>query len=309
LVNSFLDSASVDSSNNRLVILLPIYCVLKQILSGFDLIVHNQLVNQISLMVFNGNPKSYRLSEIINNRPSEVITHHIQDDLIREGTEIRIYIDSLELELDKKEVLHISLRTIGLPKPVQYNNKEDVRIIIERDEDKYFERKPYLSYDPIYRSVNKGKEFDVMKTIDSFLNTEGGLLIIGVDDNKKVLGLDGDYSLLTGDRANFDKFQNKLRKLIRDTYFKNYIVEKLIEIKQNKIDEKDICLIEIRQSPVPIFVFHEHNGLLFYIRVGDSSIKLDRMELSDYLKRHFCTGSVFDMPSLDLMNIDNPDFS
>jgi predicted HTH transcriptional regulator len=92
-----------------------------------------------------------------------------------------------------------------------------------------------------------------MRAIDSFLNTEEGLLIIGVDDNKRPLGLDGDYSAIKGDRNNFDKVQNHLRKLIQNTYFKNSIVQQLIEIKRSQIDGKDVCLIDIHNSTVPIF--------------------------------------------------------
>jgi hypothetical protein len=172
LIHSFLDSSSINSTNSRVVILLPIYCMLKQILSGFDLIAHNQLVNQISVRILNAHPKSFQLSAIINNKSSKVIAYHVQDDLIKEGSEISIYIDSLDLELDKKEILHLSLGTIELPKAVQYSSKEDVRVLIERDESKCFERKLYLTYDPRTKAENKGKEFDVMKAIDSFLNTK-----------------------------------------------------------------------------------------------------------------------------------------
>jgi hypothetical protein len=42
--------------------------------------------------------------------------------------------------------------------------------------------------------------------------------------------------IIEGDRNNFDKFQNSLRKLIKDTYFKNSIVGEFIEIKQHESD-------------------------------------------------------------------------
>ncbi|MGC1929024.1 MAG: ATP-binding protein [Candidatus Nitrosopolaris sp.] len=305
LIHSFLDSSSINSSNSRLVILLPIYCALKQVLSSFNLVVHNKLVNQISLRILDGSPKSYPLSEIINANSSELISYHVQDALLKDGSEISTYIDSLDLELDKKEIVNMPLGTIGLPKAIQYDSEEDIRLIIQRDECKHLERKPYLSYDPKTKCKNTGKEFDVMRAIDSFLNTEGGLLIIGVDDNKKILGLEADYSSLPGERENFDKFQNYLRMLIRNKYFKNSIVEQLIEIKRSEIDGKDICLIDIRKSPFPIFIFREEQGQQFYIRAGDNSTKIDRMELSDYLKRHFCAGSIFDSLNI-LINNKNP---
>jgi len=222
LIHSFLDSSSINSSNSRLVILLPIYCAINQVLSGFDLVVHNRLL-RMEVQNLIDYQKSFTL--ILMNFSS-----HVQDALIKEGSEISTYIESLDLELDKKEIPHVQLETIGLPKAIQYDSDEDIMLIIQRDESKYFERKPYLTCNPINKCINKGKEFDVMRTIDSyyFLNTEGGLLIIGVDDSKTPLGLDGDYSIIKGDRNNFDKFQNHLRKLIEDTYFKNSIVLKVI---------------------------------------------------------------------------------
>ena len=305
LIHSFLDSSSINNSNSRIVILLPVYCMLKEILSGYNLIIHNYLKNQISLRVLNRNPKSYPLSTIIDVKSNELITCHLPYNLIKEGSEISVYIDSLDLELYKKGILHTDLRAIELPKAIQYDSKEDVKVLIERDESRFFERKLYLSYDPITNQKNQGKEFDVMKTIDSFLNTDGGILIIGVDDNKKPHGLDGDYSILGGDRANFDKFENHVRKLIQDVYFKNSIVGELVERKRYDIDGIDICLIDIHKSPVPIFVFHCKNGQLFYVRQGHRSIRIDTMELSDYLKRHFCIGSVLDIHSR-FHNTDDP---
>ena len=125
LIHSFLDSSSINSSNSRPVILLPIYCALKQVLSSFDLVVHNQLVNQISLRILDGSPKFYQLSEIIDANSSELITYHVQDALLN-GSEISTYIDSLDLELDKREIVNVPLETIGLPNVIQYDSEEDI---------------------------------------------------------------------------------------------------------------------------------------------------------------------------------------
>lgn len=35
-----------------------------------------------------------------------------------------------------------------------------------------------------------------MRAIDSFLNSEGGILIVGIADDKTIIGLKGDYSSL-----------------------------------------------------------------------------------------------------------------
>jgi predicted HTH transcriptional regulator len=228
------------------------------------------------------------LSAVINCSQDEIIHCHIENDLLKDYSQISLYSTSLDLELDKKEILHQSFDKLVLQPFVEHKTNEDVLLLINKDEYIHLERKPFLIFDPDKKSKNEGKEFDTMRALDSFLNTEGGVLIIGTDDNKKILGLSGDYSLLGGDRNNFDKFQNYLRNQIQNKYFRNSIVGELIEIKRYEINAADICIIDIRQSPVPVFVFHPNDGQLFYVRQGDRSIKLEGLELSYYLERHFC---------------------
>jgi hypothetical protein len=83
-----------------------------------------------------------------------------------------------------------------------------------------------------------------------------------------------------------DRFQNYLRNQLRNKYFKTSFVGDLIEIKRYTIDAADICLIDVKQSPLPIFVFNpQDKQQLFFVRQEDSSIKLEELELSYYLKK------------------------
>jgi hypothetical protein len=78
IIHSFLDSSSINNSNNRIVLLLPVYCMLKTILSNFEIYIHKDLVNKISLCIINKNPKIFQLSDIISDLSSEIIRFQVQ---------------------------------------------------------------------------------------------------------------------------------------------------------------------------------------------------------------------------------------
>lgn len=176
-----------------------------------------------------------------------------------------------------------------MPDYVQYDSEENLILLIERLEDQYLEFKPFLSFDYTKNREDKSKEFVIMRAIDSFLNSEGGILIIGIADDKTIIGLMGDYSILPGDRKNFDGFENKVRNLIRTKYFRNFLVGELIRLKSRQRSLKDICLIEIKKSDIPIFVFDEDKKQHFFVRQGNGVNRLEGIELSNYIKRHFLT--------------------
>ena len=96
LVESFLDTSGINLSNSRIVILLPIYCVLKDILSNFELIVHRDLVKDFWL-----SPSTHAFNDFIKTDSEEMIIARIEPDMIRGGSQVGIYSDSLDLELDR----------------------------------------------------------------------------------------------------------------------------------------------------------------------------------------------------------------
>lgn len=151
------------------------------------------------------------------------------------------------------------------------------------------EFKPFLSFNYAKGCEVKTKEFDVMRAINSFLNSTGGILLIGVADDKTIIGLEGDYSILPGERKNFDAFENRLRNLMRTKYFRSSFVGELITVRHSLLSHNDVCLIEIRKSEIPLFVYAEDNKQYFFVRQGNNTSKLEGIELSHYIKRHFLT--------------------
>jgi membrane protein YdbS with pleckstrin-like domain len=72
----------------------------------------------------------------------------------------------------------------------------DVSELIAGGENQYVEFKSSLLWDYHQQKVNKNLYEPVMKNLTAFMNTTGGALLIGVDDDGRILGLEEDIKTL-----------------------------------------------------------------------------------------------------------------
>jgi predicted HTH transcriptional regulator len=99
--------------------------------------------------------------------------------------------------------------------------------------------------------LNEPLKFSVIKTIAAFLNTDGGNLLIGVDDERKLVGLQGDYSLFRkGDSR--DALENWLVTQLIDQFGKP--ATRLYAISFHETSGQDVCGFEVQPSPEPVYV-------------------------------------------------------
>lgn len=174
-----------------------------------------------------------------------------------------------------------------LKKRIDLKHKEDkqedkVKELIIGGENEALEIKSTLRFDIKEGVVNKKLEYVIAKTVSAFLNTEGGTLIVGVDDDGNTLGLEKDIQTLT--KQNIDGFELHLRQVIKK-YLSDYF-EKYIKVTFPKVDDKEICLIQISKSGKPVFITSEGSES-FFVRNGNSSIPKNRQEQSEYEKIHW----------------------
>jgi len=207
------------------------------------------------------------------------IKSHLIDDL----NEFGVMSDDYLVFLEKRASAIFN----ELKKRIELKHKEDkkedkVKELILNGENETLEIKSTLRFDLKENIVNKKLEYVVAKTISAFLNTEGGTLIIGVDDDNNTLGLEKDIQTLT--KQNIDGFELHLRQIIKK-YLGDFF-EKYIKVTFPKVDDKEICLIQISKSGKPVFVTFEGNES-FFVRNGNSSIPKNRQEQSEYEKIHW----------------------
>ena len=154
-----------------------------------------------------------------------------------------------------------------------------VRKIVE-----VIEFKSTLRFDLRSKQINKKLEFVIAKTIAAFMNSSGGNLFIGVDDNQNILGLVDDISSLS--KSNIDGFELHLVEII-----KKYIGAGLsshINITFPILEDAQICHIKVSRNSSPVFTQFEGKED-FYIRSGCSSQPLGREDQRTYEKSHWST--------------------
>jgi len=164
----------------------------------------------------------------------------------------------------------------------------DIQELIDRGEDENLEFKSTLRWNVREAKSDKKMEEIILKTISSFSNSEGGKLLIGLNDDGEVLGLDNDFNTLK--KPDKDGFELHLRNLINSNFEKEFSATN-VSVKFHEIDDKDICEVDIKAYKNPLFV-HQlsksgHKEEKFYIRNGNSSLALNMSETSQYVKDRF----------------------
>lgn len=207
----------------------------------------------------------------------------IKSHLIDNIDDFGIYSDDYSVFLEKRANSIYN----ALKNRIEFTNTEkiedtELKELILIGENEKLEMKSTLRYDLRQNIVNKNLEYVIAKTVSAFLNSEGGILIIGVDDNGNALGLEKDIE--TFSKKDVDGFELHLRNIIKKHLGSNF--EKHLKITFPTIDEKTICKVKILKSGKPVFANFEGKDS-FYVRNGNSSIPKNREEQSEYEKLHW----------------------
>ena len=122
-----------------------------------------------------------------------------------------------------------------------------------------------------------------LKTIAAFLNTEGGDLLIGVDDDRNVLGIDHDRL------ENDDKFMRHLTQAVRNGL--GDLAGTCIDPKTQIVDGKTVCLVSCQRSPEPVYLrwkgMEKATDGDLYVRTGPSTVQLGKDDAEKYVATRF----------------------
>lgn len=168
------------------------------------------------------------------------------------------------------------------------NTDKHASELVHLGENTHLEFKSSFRYDYQLNVVNKELEGVIAKSIAAFSNGSGGTLLIGVDDEGNILGLEKDIQTLK--RKDLDFFENTLRTFLNKNFGVAFVTQNL-EIKFPVIDQKVICRINIKASSEPIFVEIAKNSNKterFYLRSGNTSQEITSLsEMNNYIKDRF----------------------
>jgi hypothetical protein len=144
------------------------------------------------------------------------------------------------------------------------------------------EFKSSLLWDYRQESSSKEMKLVVARAISCFMNSEGGILLIGVDDNRKILGLDRDLAQL---HESLDEFERTLTNAI-NTHL-GRINRSYMNVEFEKVENKDVAVISVKKSPHPVYVKCEGKKEEFHFRSGNSCQQLELSDATRYIKEHW----------------------
>lgn len=163
-----------------------------------------------------------------------------------------------------------------------------IKDLIAQGESKTLEFKSSLRFDMDKKGIPaKTIEHSTFKNIAAFLNSEGGTLLIGVNDEGALVGLeDTDFSTFSGKNKK-DEFLKHFDNLVQE-YFGNDFTRKF-NVDFAEVDGKTICAIEIKERAAkPVALINKDKGREeFYVRRFASAKDLTLFESLNYIQEHW----------------------
>jgi CRP-like cAMP-binding protein len=199
--------------------------------------------------------------------------------------------DSLIIKIDGKELfegnsvpVEISYKILKeLIKPLvslHYTNDfyRRTRDLILQGESEKIEFKSTLRYNIHTARFGREIEHAALKSIAAFLNSWGGILLVGVDDNKNITGIEADQF------DNDDKAMLHLTNMIKERMGAHFM--QFINCSVELIASRKVMRIDVSPSNLPAFL-NNNNEEFFYIRTGPSTTELKPSRIYDYIDNRF----------------------
>jgi hypothetical protein len=158
-------------------------------------------------------------------------------------------------------------------------DSDKIRNWVRSGESKTIEFKETLSLAASKPTKEGHLELSVIKTIAAFLNSDGGVLLIGINNDGAVSGI--DFEIEKFHQGSRDKFLLHFKNLIKEKIgaeFYPFIDQRLVTI-----DAKNVLLVECHPSDIEVFV----DGKDFYVRTNPATDKLEGQKLVEYVRHHF----------------------
>jgi hypothetical protein len=248
------------------------------------------LTKRANLAISNRYPNTY-LPKVEKNFPGALKAQSVPLD--RDLWKIGNY----ELFLHERrkllaKVMNQFLRTLAHGS-ISDAGQADVAQLLHREEDQHLEFKSSLRWDHTQDLVSKDLEKVVAKTIAGFLNAAGGgTLLLGVSDDRRVVGLEKDYaSLQKAGRELRDTFLLHLTNLVGATLGQAEM--SCVTATCHSVAGRDVCQVAVAESDHPVYV----NDTL-YLRQGNQTRALALKDAVRYVESRWGEGPKGYIPPL-----------
>ena len=173
-------------------------------------------------------------------------------------------------------------KKLNTQSPDSGRRKYEWQKIITEGESDTVEFKSSMRYDLREQKANKVLEYVIVKTISAFMNTNGGVLFIGINDVGEIVGIEHDYAVTS--KPNADGFLLVLTNLINKHFGKD--AHRSLHAEIINLEGKDICVIESIKHSEPVFIV-KGDKEEFYVRAAAASVPLGMKEAAHYVREHW----------------------
>jgi uncharacterized membrane protein YeaQ/YmgE (transglycosylase-associated protein family) len=137
------------------------------------------------------------------------------------------------------------------------------------------------------RNLHTGQRDDkielvITKAVAGFLNADGGVLVIGVDDEGNALGLQSDLSTMKA--PDHDRYELWITDFFDTTLGSPALA--FISVSFEPYDGNYVVVVTVLPSDSPVFVNEPKGNRTadFYVRMGNSTRRLLTDEFADYAR-------------------------
>ena len=191
--------------------------------------------------------------------------HHHSSIVLRTISRPQIYLRIIERNIDSTNR--------------RFTEKPDIARLIDQNEHEQLEFKASLRFDRKIGQLNRDLEKSAMKTIAAFLNSKGGYLVIGVDNDRKPLGLSVDYGTLQ--HPNSDGFEIHFTQVFNSMIGPEF--RGFVKLWFQKLNDNEICIIQAAPSTRPIYL-KVNDSEHFFVRTGNTTTTLKFSEVESYTR-------------------------
>ena len=163
-----------------------------------------------------------------------------------------------------------------------------IREIVQRGESDSLEFKSSARWNMRTGKRDDAMETVIAKTVAAFMNSGGGTLLIGVDDDGRLIGMGPDYSTLK--TPDSDRFELWIRDMWGQRMGTNAAALPRLDFAeasdpQEGYERQEVCRVTIPPSPHPVYLRGPKGKgeAELWVRVGNSTRRLEVADAVQYV--------------------------
>ena len=162
--------------------------------------------------------------------------------------------------------------------------EQGVRSLIEGGESVGVEFKSTARRNLHTEAADAAITWAVVKTVAAFMNTDGGTLLIGIDDNGQPVGVEADYPLVKG--GDRDGWELWLTAAVKNAL--GAVAATDLSVRFCMLDDRTVARIDVRPGAEPVFASKKGEAReFFFARLNNSTEELSGPALLDYRQKHW----------------------